>query len=55
MELSRKYKTLLLRSKMRPIFLHKVKKLCKSASDLELVLLHDKINYELIKRGLMNE
>ena len=55
MKLSRRYETYLLRSRLRPLLLTRVKKKVKIASDLELVVLHDKITNELKQRGILNE
>lgn len=55
MELSRKYKALLLRSKVHFVMLHELNKKVKVASDIELVLIHDKVSAELTRRGILNE
>ena len=54
MELSRRYKVLLIRAKVNPIKLVEVRKNVKAASDLELVLIHSSVKNELIKRGILN-
>ena len=55
MELSRKYKALLLRSKVHFVMLHELNKNVKVASDIELVLIHDKVSAELRRRGIIDE
>lgn len=52
--LNRKYQALLLRAKMHPIALHKCKKLCNSASDLELVIIHSYCASQLKSRGIID-
>lgn len=51
MEKSKKYNALLQRSQLKPIVRHKTRKLVKSASDIELVIIYDLVEAELIKRG----
>lgn len=52
MEKSKKYNCLLMRANLKPIVKHKTRKMVKSASDIELVIIYDLVEAELIKRGL---
>ena len=54
MGLNRKYKVLLARSKVHQVMIHKTRKLCKSANDLEIVIIHDLATSELKKRGIID-
>ena len=51
MEQSTKYNALLRRANLKPIVKHRTRKMVKSASDLELVIIYDLVQAELIKRG----
>ena len=51
MEKSKKYNALLQRSNLKPIVKHRTRKMVKSASDIELVIIYDLVQTELIKRG----
>lgn len=54
MALSKKFKAVLNKVKIavHPVILHKTKKLCKEASDSELLLIKDCIKREINKRGI---
>lgn len=52
--LNRKYKALLLRARLHPVALTKTNKLIKSASDLELVIIHSRCEKELKERGIID-
>ena len=51
MEKSKKYNALLQRANLKPIVKHRTRKMVKSASDIELVIIYDLVEAELIKRG----
>ena len=51
MENSKKYNALLQRANLKPIVKHRTRKMVKSASDIELVIIYDLVEAELIKRG----
>lgn len=51
MDQSKKYNALLQRSQLKPIVRHRTRKMVKSASDIELVIIYDLVQAELIKRG----
>lgn len=45
---------MLIRAKMHAFMLSKVRNSVKAASDLELVLIHDKVKHELQARGILD-
>ena len=51
MEKSKKYNALLKRANLKPIVKHRTRKMVQSASDIELVIIYDLVEFELIKRG----
>lgn len=54
MALSKKSKAILnkVRVVSHPLILHKTKKLCKGASDTDLLIINDCVQSEMKKRGL---
>lgn len=56
MALSKKYNLLLTKARMyaHPMLLAKTSKLVKSARDIDLVIIHQKVENELKKRGILD-
>lgn len=53
MELSKKYKMLLLRAKLHPLQKMEIRKQINKASDLQLVAIHSAITNILKERGIL--